>query len=240
MLGSAKDTAAADGGESKSALIRKSLSDKGWAEKQAAGFTTWLNFTLGGAEKPLKEGGDGDNGENDDVGGDGGAGAGGGGISSSPLKAMVAMVSLCVCMCFLLSSPWSYYDGFNQPFRAIHLTILASALTHSHTNTLFFSFFLSCTVFRLHHSTLHDTSLSLDAFALVFFLRFTITLHCTNATAPRGKKAHEGNVPVRLAGGTRAVGRRYPEGGRGHDFVEERPRAARRRRTERCTHRPGK
>lgn len=88
---STKDTAsaAADGGESKSALMHKSLTDKRWAEKQAAGFTTWLNFTMGSAEKPLKGRGSADSGEDDDVGG----GGGGGGVSSSPLKAMVVMVS---------------------------------------------------------------------------------------------------------------------------------------------------
>lgn len=72
--------------------MRKCLTDKGWAEKQATGFTTWLNFTLGGAEKPVDEAGDGDDGDNDHgiVGCGNGSSAG---VSSSPLKAMVAMVS---------------------------------------------------------------------------------------------------------------------------------------------------
>lgn len=81
--------------ESKKALMCKSLTDKGWAEKQAAGFTNWLNFTLGGAEKP-REGAGSDNGDQDigedlgDVGvGEGAADGAGGG---SPLKTMMAMV----------------------------------------------------------------------------------------------------------------------------------------------------
>lgn len=67
-------------------MLRKSLNDKGWAEKQTAGFTNWLNFTLVGAEQ-LRHGA-GDDGEEED----GGLTAEIGGVSSSPLKAMVAMV----------------------------------------------------------------------------------------------------------------------------------------------------
>lgn len=77
------------GGSSKAALLRKSLSDKGWAEKQTAGFTNWLNFTLVGADQ-LRHGGDGGGGVEED----GGLTAEMGGVSSSPLKAMVAMVSV--------------------------------------------------------------------------------------------------------------------------------------------------
>lgn len=76
------------GSSSKAALLRKSLSDKGWAEKQTAGFTNWLNFTLVGAEQ-LRHGSGG--GGDDD--GEEGVPAEMGGVSSSPLKAMVAMVS---------------------------------------------------------------------------------------------------------------------------------------------------
>lgn len=81
-------------GESKAALMRKGLHDKGWAEKQVAGFTNWLNYTLVGAEQLRR--GDGDANEGDDgVDGVVGEGARGvGAVSSSPLKAMVAMVSL--------------------------------------------------------------------------------------------------------------------------------------------------
>lgn len=75
------------GSGSKAALLRKSLNDKGWAEKQTAGFTNWLNFTLVGADQ-LRYGGDG--GEQEEE----GLTAEMGGASSSPLKAMVAMVSV--------------------------------------------------------------------------------------------------------------------------------------------------
>ncbi|CAN0165073.1 unnamed protein product, partial [Hapterophycus canaliculatus] len=65
--------------------------DKGWAEKQTAGFTNWLNFTLVGAEQlrhgSSGSGGGGGEGEDDDE----GFPAELGGVSSSPLKAMVAM-----------------------------------------------------------------------------------------------------------------------------------------------------
>ncbi|CAN0209441.1 unnamed protein product, partial [Scytosiphon promiscuus] len=44
--GSGGEEASVGGSSSKAALLRKSLSDKGWAEKQTAGFTNWLNFTL--------------------------------------------------------------------------------------------------------------------------------------------------------------------------------------------------
>lgn len=75
------------GGGSKAALLRKSLNDKGWAEKQTEGFTNWLNFTLVGADQ-LRHGGDGgEEGEEE------GRLAAEAGVSSSPLKAMVAMVS---------------------------------------------------------------------------------------------------------------------------------------------------
>ncbi|CAN0285312.1 unnamed protein product, partial [Ectocarpus sp. 13 AM-2016] len=73
------------GGGSRATLLRKSLSDKGWAEKQTAGFTNWLNFTLVGAEQ-LRHGAS-DDGEEEA----GGLTAEIGGVSSSPLKAMVAM-----------------------------------------------------------------------------------------------------------------------------------------------------
>ncbi|CAN0114219.1 unnamed protein product, partial [Laminaria digitata] len=43
--------------------MRKALHDKGWAEKQAAGFTKWLNFTLVGAEQLRHGGGDEDDDE---------------------------------------------------------------------------------------------------------------------------------------------------------------------------------
>lgn len=74
------------GGGSKAALLRKSLNDKGWAEKQTAGFTNWLNFTLVGAEQPR---GGGDREDEQDQ----GLAAEMGGVSSTPLKAMVVMVS---------------------------------------------------------------------------------------------------------------------------------------------------
>ena len=64
--------------------MRKALHDKGWAEKQAAGFTKWLNFTMVDAEQLRHGGGDAE----DDEQFSGEAG----GVSSSPLKAMVAMV----------------------------------------------------------------------------------------------------------------------------------------------------
>lgn len=76
-------------GESKAALMRKALHDKGWAEKQAAGFTTWLNFNLVGAEQ-MRHGGDADGGGDD--GEMEGFAREAGGVSSSPLKAMFAMV----------------------------------------------------------------------------------------------------------------------------------------------------
>lgn len=89
------DTGGAEGaGGSKGALLRKALNDKGWAEKQTMGFTTWLNFTMGdAAENRTGSGGDGVDREEDDArdrsGEDDGTSRG---ISSSPLKAMVAMV----------------------------------------------------------------------------------------------------------------------------------------------------
>lgn len=78
-------------------MLRKSLNDKGWAEKQTAGFTNWLNFTLVGAEQ-LRHGA-GDDGEEED----GGLTAEIGGVSSSPLKTMVAMVR---------NDTWSLGRGF--------------------------------------------------------------------------------------------------------------------------------
>lgn len=87
--GVGEDGSVVGGGGSKAALLRKSLNDKGWAEKQTAGFTNWLNFTLVGAEQPGLGGGD--EGQEDD--GEGFT-AEMRGVSSSPLKAMVAMVSV--------------------------------------------------------------------------------------------------------------------------------------------------
>lgn len=73
--------------------MRKALHDKGWAEKQAAGFTKWLNYTLVGAEQLRRADGDANEGDDgvDGVVGEGARGVGA--VSSSPLKAMVAMVS---------------------------------------------------------------------------------------------------------------------------------------------------
>ena len=67
--------------------MRKALHDKGWAEKQAAGFTKWLNFTLVDAEQ-LRHGASDDEEDDEEFLGEAG------GVSSSPLKAMVAMVGL--------------------------------------------------------------------------------------------------------------------------------------------------
>lgn len=81
------DARGGSGGESKAAIMRKALHDKGWAEKQAAGFTKWLNFTLVDADQ-LRHG----NGAGSDDEGDEEFLGEPGGVSSSPLKAMVAMV----------------------------------------------------------------------------------------------------------------------------------------------------
>lgn len=92
--------------------MRKALSDKGWAEKQAAGFANWLNFTLVGADQARhgNKGGDDDSVERD---GDGAFAIKAAGVSSSPLKAMVAMVSVLkrlyigrVCRMFREAGGW--------------------------------------------------------------------------------------------------------------------------------------
>lgn len=81
--------------------MRKVLDDKGWAEKQAAGFTNWLNFTLVGAEQP-RQGEDNDGKDDGDGNQDGEFAGEDGGALSGPLKAMVAMVSRAICSIYPL------------------------------------------------------------------------------------------------------------------------------------------
>lgn len=84
------DTESQDG-TSKQALVCKALTDKGWAEKQEVGFTTWLNFTLEGVQQSQS----GDHTDDDSLDAEGELRQleeRGQACSGSPLKAVVAMV----------------------------------------------------------------------------------------------------------------------------------------------------